>query len=141
MPWIALTEEHVLEGLSTVDLDALRKIQQAPGALDPMPGILARTASEVQGYVATRYPVGQAGTVPDQLLSAAAAIARWRLLGSLPIRQLSTEHRKGEYDDAWSRLRDVSAGKFALDIPTSPATTQPGPAAGTTAAWGSTKEF
>lgn len=139
MPWTTLTEDHVLDGLSSVDLDALRKIQQAPGSIDPMPGILSRVASEVQGYVAVRYAVGQPGTVPEQLLGSAAAIARWRLLGSLPIARLSTEHRKGEYEDAKATLLNVAAGKFVLDIPTDPATEQPGPSS--SGAWGGTKEF
>lgn len=125
MPWIELEEAHLLEALAASELTALRSQQTATDQADPVPEILLRTAGEIQGYVGTRHSVGQAGTVPDQLLSTAIAIARWRLLGRLPVRTLATESRRQEYDDAIAQLRDVAAGKFALALADDPATEQP----------------
>lgn len=135
MPWITLTEAHLLEALTATELSSLRTLQLAAGQTDPLPDVLARATAEVQGYVGTRYPVGQAGTVPDQLLSSAIAIARWRLIGRLPAKILATENRRKEYEDAIAQLRDVAAGKFALAVATDPATEQPRPQA--TGRWGS----
>jgi phage gp36-like protein len=139
MPWIALTEAHLLEALTSLELSSLRTVQLAEGQADPLPDVLARATSEVQGYVGVRYQVGQAGTVPDQLLSSAIAIARWRLIGRLPARQLATDSRRKDYEDAMEQLRDVAAGKFALSVATEPADDQPRPPA--TGRWGSSKSI
>lgn len=134
MPWLPLTPNHLLESLAAPELTALRTSQTAAGQADPVPEILARTAAEIQGYVGVRYEVGQPGTIPDQLLSTAIALARWRLLGRLPVRALATENRRQEYTDALAQLRDVAAGRFALGLPEEPADDQPRPTAA--GAWG-----
>ena len=139
MPWIPLTEAHLLEGLAAAEVTALRSIQTAPGQADPFPEAIERTCLEVQGYVGTRYQVGQAGTIPDQLLSSAIAIARYRLIGRLPSRAMSTEHRRKEYEDAIKQLEAVAAGKFALSVASDPSEEQPRPQA--EGAWGGEKEF
>lgn len=139
MPWITVTEDHLLEALAALEVASLRDLQRAPGQADPVPEILTRTCAEVQGYVGTRYAVGQPGTVPDQLLSSTIAIARWRLLGRLPVKTLATDNRRKEYEDAIAQLRDVAAGRFALTVADDPGEEQPGPTGG--AAWGGTKDF
>lgn len=135
MPWITLTEAHILESLAALELSSLRTLQLATGQADPLPAALARAVSEIQGYVGTRYLVGQPGTVPEQLLSSAIAIARWRILGRLPLKLMATENRRLEYTDAIAQLKDVANGKFALSVATSPAPHQPRTPA--TGAWGS----
>ncbi len=139
MPWISLTEAHLLESLAAAELSALRTMQTAPGQTDPLPEVLERTVGQVQGYVGTRYPVGQPGTIPDQLLSSAIAIARWRLVGRLPIKLMATDNRRQEYEDAIAELQAVAAGKFALSVATDPAENQPRPQA--EGAWGSSDKL
>lgn len=129
MSWLALTPAHLQQSLSSVELSALQTLLLAAGQTDPLPEVIARTVSEVQGYVGARYTVGQTGTVPVQLLSAAIALARWHLLTRLPKASLATEARRTEYTDALALLRDVAAGKFALAVATDPATEQPRPVA------------
>lgn len=135
MSWLSLTSAHVQQSLSSPELSALQTLLLASGQTDPLPEVISRTVSEVQGYVGSRYDVGQAGTIPEQLLSAAIALARWHLLTRLPKASLATEARRTEYTDALALLRDVAAGKFAISEATSPATEQPRPQAG--GAWGS----
>ncbi len=130
MPWILLSSEHIDGALAAAEVTALRTLQVAPGQADPVAEALDRAAAEVQGYVGTRYLVDQPGTVPDQLLSAAISIARWRLLGRLPAKIFATDNRRKEYEDAIAQLRDVAAGKFALSVATEPADEQPRPHAG-----------
>jgi phage gp36-like protein len=135
MSWILLTEAHLLSALAAIELSSLRTLQLAEDQEDPLPEVLSRATGEVQGYVGTRYQVGQPGTVPEQLLNSAIAIARWRLIGRLPAKALATENRRQEYEDAMAQLRDVAAGKFALDVAAEPAAEQPRPIA--TGRWGS----
>jgi phage gp36-like protein len=74
---------------------------------------------EVRGYIAA-YPqnkLGEGVTIPAELETAACAIARYRALNRLPVKSLLTETRIGEYKDALALLRDVAAGKFAIEQP------------------------
>lgn len=131
MSWLTLTPAHLESSLSAQELTALRSSQLAEGQTDPLPEAISRTTSEVRGYVGACHGAlsGQAGTIPEELLSSAVAIARWRLLGRLPVKMLATESRRKEYEDAVAQLRDVAAGKFAVSMPADPADDQPRPPA------------
>lgn len=132
MSWLTLTAQHLAEGLTGLELTALRTLQLDQGQTDPVPDALTRTTYEVRGYVAAFHgtAVGQPGTIPEELLSSAIAIARWRVLGRLPVKQLATDGRRKEYEDAIAQLRDVAAGKFAISVASDPAAEQPRPQAG-----------
>ena len=127
MAWLTLTSAHVQASLAAAELTALRTTQLAVGQTDPLPEAITRTVGEVRGYVGAHAGgmVGQAGTIPEELLASAVAIARWRLLGRLPVKLMASEQRRQEYDDARALLRDVAAGKFAVSAPANPATDQP----------------
>jgi phage gp36-like protein len=135
MSWITLTPEAVKSQLSAVEIAALANYL-APGQSDPTPDLVARTASEVRGYVAAHYgtQVGVSGTIPEELESAAVSLARWRLLGRLATGKvaqvLMTDARRKDYEDAVQQLRDVAAGKFAVSVPDLPSTDQPRPQGG-----------
>lgn len=134
MPWIILTNDHIIGALAAAEVTALRTLQLTPGQADPLPEVITQTVGKVHGYVATRYEVGQAGTIPDQLLASAIAIGRWILIGRLPSKILATEIRKQQYEDGLAELRDVAAGKFVLSLAEDPADDQPRPTAA--GAWG-----
>lgn len=135
--WIALDSTHLTQGLSGPEISALRTMQLDQGQTDPVPEVLLRTTYEVRGYIAANHgqTVGEVGKIPEELLSAAIAIARWRLLGRLPVKTFATESRRKEYEDAVALLRDVAAGKFAISVAIDPAEEQPRPPA--QGAWGS----
>lgn len=137
MSWIALTAAHIAESLAAAELQALRTLQLEAGQTEPVAEAIARTTYEVRGYVAAHQgqQVGDPGTIPEELLSAAIAIARWRVIGRLPVKVFATDSRRKEYEDAIAQLRDVAAGKFAVSVPADPAPEQPRPAR--EAAWGS----
>jgi len=139
VPWLPLTSDHVVKSLAAAEASALRTLQLEAGATDPLPDVIAQTVAKVQGYVAVRYVVGQPGTIPDQLLATSIAIARWALIGRLPVKSLATEIRLGQYTDALAELKDVAVGKFKLSVAATPATDQPGASAG--GAWGSATKF
>jgi phage gp36-like protein len=139
--WIPLTPQHITESLSGLELTSLRTLQLAPDQADPIPEAIARTTTQVNGYVAAFHgtSVGQAGTIPEELLSSAIAIARWRIIGRLSVgpaaKLFATDNRRKEYEDAIAELKDVAAGKFAISVAEDPADDQPRPPAD--GAWGS----
>jgi len=110
MSWITLTTADVLEQFNETERQAY---QDAQGE-DTMAGLISKVCTEVQGYVRKRYEVGAAGTIPDELESAAVALIRYRFLNSLPIKSLMTEQRVKEKEDALTLLRDVAKGNFAI---------------------------
>jgi len=135
MSWITLSTDAVKSSLSGVEINAL-STYLAPGQADPMPDVITRTTSEVRGYVAAHYgaQVGEGGTIPEELESAAISLARWRLLGRLAAGKaaqvLMTDSRRKEYEDAVQQLRDVATGKFAVSVPALPSADQPRPQGG-----------
>jgi phage gp36-like protein len=67
----------------------------------------------VTGYVASRYP--QVTETP-MLKGFAADIARYRLRGKGGQQTAMSETVQKRYDDAIARLKDIAAGKLALDV-------------------------
>lgn len=144
MPWIKFIPAHLDEALSTAELAALRTVQTAQGQKDPVPEAIKRTCTEVCGYCAAAgLVVGEAGLIPEQLLSSAIAIARWRIIGRLSVgaaaKVFATDNRRQEYQDALAQLKDVATRKFVISVPEEPAEEQPRPAAA--GAWGSTPKL
>ena len=143
--WITLQSSAVQGALTSTEATALSTYLLAEGASDPLTEVVARTCAEVRGYVAVRYgtAVGEAGTVPEELESAAISVARWRLLTRLAAGRaaqvLLTEGRRKEYEDAVVLLRDVAAGKFAIAAPVTQNTEQARPPA--TGVFGSRTNF
>jgi hypothetical protein len=69
------------------------------------------------------------GTIPDELLGPAIAIARFKFLTHLPGTQLITKERSADKDEAYAYLDDVAAGKMIIlgpdgaTVPSNPADT------------------
>jgi hypothetical protein len=69
------------------------------------------------------------GTIPDELLGPAIAIARFKFLTHLPGTQLITKERSADKDEAYAYLDDVSSGKMIIlgpdgtTVPSNPADT------------------
>lgn len=122
MSWNTLTEAKFLEHLTGPELTAIKTAALATAQTEPLTAMLAKVVQEVRGYVAANgtNSLGEGVTIPDELESAALAIARYRALNRLPIRSLLTETRITEYKDALTLLRDVAAGKFSVEQPATP---------------------
>ena len=133
MAWIALTEALVQNRLAAAELTALKSAalagsQTSAGILADALGAVTR---EVRGYVGScqRNTLGEAGTIPDELESAALALLRRHLFTRLPnMKALFDELRQKELDQAVALLRDVAACKFAIVAPTDAAPTAEQPA-------------
>jgi hypothetical protein len=121
MAWITLTAADVQGTLTAPELSAARTAAIAVGQVDPLTDALARTVAEVRGYVggAQRNTLGEAGTIPDELKSAALDLVRYRVLTRLPLQGSSAliDQRKAAAEAAERLLREVAAGRFAIEQP------------------------
>jgi len=119
MAWITLVEADVVSRLSSPETVALKSAALATGQADPLAEIVSQVVQEVRGYVAANRAnqLGAGETIPDRLKSAALALIRWRLVNRLPVKGLLTDERRRELEDAMTLLRDVAAGRFAIDAP------------------------
>ncbi|MBI5770829.1 MAG: DUF1320 family protein [Verrucomicrobia bacterium] len=119
MSWSTLTEAKFLQHCTGAETTAIKTAALATGQGEPLTDTLAKVVQEVRGYVAaySANQLGDGATIPGELETAACAIARYRALNRLPIKSLLTETRIQEYKDALTLLRDVAAGKFALEQP------------------------
>lgn len=122
MAWVTLTEAKFLQHCSGAEVTAIKSAALGSGQTEPLTDTLAKVVQEVRGYVSAhgQNVLGEGSTIPAELETAALAIARFRSLNRLPIRSLLTPTREQEYRDALTLLRDVAAGKFAVEQPTTP---------------------
>lgn len=120
--WTTLTEAKFLQHCTGAETTAIKSAALASAQTEPLTDTLAKVVQEVRGYVAAhgQNTLGEGITIPSELETAACAIARFRALNRLPVKTLLTETRQQEYRDALTLLRDVAAGKFAIEQPTTP---------------------
>ena len=119
MSWTTITEATLHEALTEGEVSAVQSAALASGEPDPVPETIRKVVGEVRGYIGAceKNKLGPLDTVPDQLVSAALSIIRFRLLNRFPELGLQTDARKSEYDNALVLLRDVAACRFAVEQP------------------------
>lgn len=115
MAWTTLTESDVKTRLAGAELTAFTTVALASGQTTPLTPLITQVVDEVRGYCAVRNTLGEGATIPSKLVTAAVDILRYRLTTRLPIKV--TEERKAEYANAIALLRDVAAGRFAIEEP------------------------
>jgi phage gp36-like protein len=119
MTWITITASDVKTRLTGVELTALQSVALASGQADPLDEVVSQVIDEVRGYVAAnpKNTLGDAGTIPPKLLSAALAIIRYRLATRLPVKSILTEQRVKENEAAIRLLERIADNKFAIEDP------------------------
>lgn len=123
MPWVTLTSDDLSRGLTGPESTAVKTAALGAGQGDPVPGIIADVVAEIRGYVAANKAniLGAGATIPDKLRAAAISRLRFEAFTRLPVgRNLLTEDRVKANEAAISLFRDVAAGRFAIDEPTTP---------------------
>lgn len=126
MSWITLTTDDIETRLTKPELAALTTAarQDDQTASGILAGAITAVTAEVRGYVAAckNNILGESGTIPDELESAALSLIRRHLFTRLPgMASLYDQLRQDETRDAIERLRDTAACKFAIVPPTTPA--------------------
>jgi hypothetical protein len=120
MPWVTLTSDDMLRALTGPERTAVQTAALGAGQADPLPGIIADVVAEARGYIAANKAnvLGEDGTVPEKLRGALIARARFEAFTRLPVgRSLLTEDRVKANEAAVTLLRDVAAGRFAIEEP------------------------
>ncbi len=125
MAWITITEAMVEDRMTADELSSLKTISASSGGT-PLTDVVSGVTNEIRGYVgAGGYPRGAGATIPDELLEAAVAIIRYRLILRMPLEKtLLTPGREKDKEAAVDLLRNmVATGKFGIEAPTTEATT------------------
>lgn len=120
MAWITLTEARLKTRISGTELEAFRAAALGAGQADPVAAVLADITRQVRGYVAgcARNQLGAAGTIPDELESAALDLAIIPVMTRAGGTLLDPKGaRKDAADKAREMLRDVAACRLAIEQP------------------------
>lgn len=118
MPWTVPTAANALTEFNS---DEKAQVDTLTGDSANLATILARVVAQVRGDIrAGGYPLDADTTkIPDSLHGDCIAIARWRLLISLPkSEELQTEHRKAAFTEAIEKLKRIAAGDYGVEQPT-----------------------
>lgn len=120
MSWIAITEAHVLTVMSGPELDALRAAALDAGQADPLQPTIDQVTDLVRGYAAGVVVLGASGTIPQKLLAPALDIIASRI--PQRVDQSPSDGRAAKETAAISLLKDVAAGRFKIEEPTTAST-------------------
>lgn len=113
MEWKPLTEDDALSAMTKKERDdfATTSVDNA-SVSDRLQPILDDLVAEIRGYISTWSPntlSADATLIPPGFKSNALAIARWRLLTTIPGYSPGSSREK-DYDNAVSFFKQVAAG-------------------------------
>ena len=126
--WVTLTPNDVLAGLTATERTDFATASVDPEVPDRLEALLADLTAEIRGYIVTwaANPLSaDSGKIPPSFRARAVAIARWRLLVSVPDYDPG-DARKLEYEAAEAFFRKVAEGKIRPE-PADDAVTNPVP--------------
>ncbi|MEI6655350.1 MAG: hypothetical protein WCP45_11320 [Verrucomicrobiota bacterium] len=112
MLWITLTEDDILSGMTQRERDDFAKTSSASTVPDRLLPILSDLIAEIRGYIVTWAPntiSADTTLIPPSFKAKAVALARWRMLASIPGYQPG-EARKLEYEKADAFFLSVAKG-------------------------------
>lgn len=133
MPWRALTNNDILSGMTSREVDLLGTT--GGDADDRLPDIISLLTAEIRGMIATHRSNSldeDTTKLPESFIARAAILARWRLMASIP-NYTPSEARKLEYEKAEAFFGRVSKGEIrpeASDNPIINTVPDPKPGAG-----------
>lgn len=117
--WVPITIADVKSVLSDTEYDKITNAKLAPGQTGA--GVvlesIARVVRMVRGKARIKNSLGQAGTIPDEVMDAALAILRQRIFTRIPNVGLLGEDRRSEVRDANALLRDLAKGDLEIESP------------------------
>lgn len=112
MPWIPFTTNDV-----SLRQDVIEQVTAAAGRGDLLPPIVAGVIREIVGKVAVRNPVGEDGTIPDELLDAAKAMAAFRFIAQAQVDELLTKGITDRNAQAIALLNGAASGDLRIVPP------------------------
>jgi hypothetical protein len=114
MTWTTLTEDDLLSSMTQRERDDFSKTSAGLSVPDRLEPILTDLVAEVRGYITTWSPntiSADASKIPPSFKAKALAIARWRVLITIPGYQPG-EARKLEYEKADAFFMSVAKGQI-----------------------------
>lgn len=111
-PWVRLTVDDLLSAMTEREVNDFGKVSSSASVPDRVRPILDDLTQEILGYIGstTQNTLSADPTlIPGEFKSRALAIARWRVLTSIPGYD-PREARKLEYQSADSFFKDVAKG-------------------------------
>lgn len=124
MAWITPTADTIKGRISGPEFEALKSAARSAGqnADNLVTDCLSRIVAMIRGYVGSRHVLGAEGAIPDELESALGSLWVHEFITRLPgMGKLLDERRVKAQESAMQMLRDVSAGRFAIVPPVTPA--------------------
>jgi hypothetical protein len=112
--WITLTADHVQNSLSKAECDSLAGTNSAGGLQDAIRSVVGLIRGKIQTYQMDQNNFGPEGTIPEEVLGPAIAIARFKFLTTLPGTQLITKWREQENTHAYTVLNELADGKLLI---------------------------
>lgn len=128
--WVYLTDKDAASVFAEWELEAFTATARDSGAGDVIEKAITRTVSRVRAYVRScdRNALGVAGTIPDELHSAAIALLMEDLATNIPASGVTLdEGRQRRISEAKEELRMISRCELEIEQPTTPAENSPLP--------------
>ena len=111
-PWVALSVFNLLSAMTDREVEDFGKVSVKVSVPDRVTPILADLVNEIRGYVGSHSRNTLSADpllIPSEFVAKAMAIARWRVLTSIPGYKPG-EARKDEYDKADAFFTSVAKG-------------------------------
>jgi len=119
MAWRALVEDDILLLISGSELASLRAAALQAEQVDPVQPTIDATMDLARGYIGScsENTLGDAGTIPDRLITTVAMIVVCDIVVRVPGYFLD-EDRQDKRDAAIKVLEQVAGCNFAIEDPT-----------------------
>jgi len=111
-PWVTLTVDDILGAMTSREREDFGKVSTTLTVPDRVAPILVDLVAEIRGYIASHAGntlSSDTSRIPPSFRARALAIARWRVLTSIPNYQPG-EARKLEWEAAEKFFRSVAEG-------------------------------
>lgn len=119
--WITPTLTLCKTRLSGSEWSALSSAAKGSGQVadDMAQQVIDTQVTRIRGRVPGAVPLGEAGTIPDEVLGAFLALWVYEFITRLPaMKSLLDDLRVKSWENANSELRDLAAGRINLVPPT-----------------------
>lgn len=123
MPWITPTLQQCIDRIPK-EWPALSSAAKAAGqdADELAEDVMTDQVNRIRGRVPSGVPLGESGTIPDEMKSAFFALWVYAFITKLPkMSQFLDAERVQAYKDAFEELKELSLGRINLVPPTTAA--------------------
>lgn len=114
MAWVPLTAVDILNSLSVKEQGLFQDAQSQQNLANITVGVIGLVRGKVNAAKRNQGHLGPEGTIPDELMLAALAIGRFKLISQYPENQLMAPDREQDRIDAYAQLEQVANGELVV---------------------------